>query len=90
MIKKLSLALIFGLVSQGLIFVGGGLRLGVAEYLMFPGAYALSPIFPEGAHTGYGVALFPFYLIAANVLCYAIVAYFVILLVSRRLGRSNG
>jgi len=79
-----------GIVSQGLIILAAALRLSFAEYLMFPGGYALSPIFPEGIHSGNGVALFGLYLIIANVVCYALFSYILILLISRRRATRNG
>jgi hypothetical protein len=90
MIKQLGIALVAGIVFQGLIFLAATLRLSFAEFLMFPGGYALSPIFPEGMHSGNGVALFGLYLVIANAVCYALFFYVLILLISRLRAKHNG
>ncbi len=56
---------------------------------MLPGAYALSPIFPQGMHSGNGVALFGLYLMIANVLCYSLVSYILILVISQLSATRN-
>jgi hypothetical protein len=89
MIKQLGIALVAGIVFQGLIFLAAAFHISFSEYLMFPGGYALSPIFPEGMHTGRGVALFPLYLVLANTLCYALFSDVLILLISRPWAKGN-
>ena len=88
-IRQIGIALFAGVAFQGLIFLAAALHLSFAEYLMFPGGYALSPIFPEGIHSGLGEPLFPFYLIVANVLCYALISYILILVISRLSATRN-
>jgi len=90
MFEKFAFAVVAGIAFQGLILLAGALRLSIAEYLMFPGGYALSPIFPERMHSGKGVALFGLYLIVANVLCYTLLFYILLLLAARKKGVRNG
>jgi hypothetical protein len=89
-IKQIVIALLAGVAFQGLIFLATELHLSFAEYLMFPGAYALSPIFPQGVHSENGTALFGIYLIIANTLCYALFSYLLILLIRRRTVVDHG
>ena len=88
-IKQLLIALVAGVAFQGLIFVVTRLHLSFAEYLMLPGVYALSPIFPQGVHSG-NAAYFAFYLIVANTLCYGFFTYLLRLLISHRSASRNG
>jgi hypothetical protein len=83
-VKQIVIALITGVVFQGLIFLAAELHLSISDYLMLPGLYALSPVFPEGMLGGNGVALFGIYLIMVNALCYALFSYLFILLIGYR------
>jgi hypothetical protein len=52
----------------------------VCDALALPGALALIPLFPSGPHSGGGVALWGFMVLAVNLVVYSL-AWFIVLLI---------